>query len=76
VPVQDRVYKVGADGSEKDEAEQRPATIYALDGELLILRKPDFAGQFEQVRPRRHEGKSRQDDCKEPYRPQDHRFAS
>jgi len=31
VPVQDSVYKVGADGSEKDEAEERPATIYALN---------------------------------------------
>jgi hypothetical protein len=54
VPDEDRVYKVGADGSEEDEAEQRPATVYALDGEILLLRKTDLVGQFQNVRPRRH----------------------
>jgi hypothetical protein len=45
------VYKVGADGSEEDEPEQRPATIYALDSEVLLLRKPDLLGSSKKCAP-------------------------
>jgi hypothetical protein len=38
------VDKVGADGSEEDEAKQGPAAIDALDGEILLLGEPDLVG--------------------------------